>query len=474
MAAPRPNVYMFEKDHEAIKDLVRSLPGGETVASGGDLFGLWTDDGEPVVHLVTGQAGRENQQTAEPSERIKKMRIILRDKYWLPRIGKWQNMRDTEENRNKIKEALRVDKALFNLKTPPDFVLIIMVNDDNSTGKMELSPFLVPQGKAWVKGTVTLLGGENVFRKVPAVRETVGDLLLQNGGRNERESDPEVFKRKNDFASNSEKRKLPTPPDQSAVTSHDYPPSGVNASEIHYDYIAGERQGFRSSQTKDLKVFMFQEDLEMMSKLVLRCPNVETGGDLFGLWTTEGDAVLHIVLGPGKDCSRTDVSFNQDIPYLQRNGELLTNKYMLCHIGEWHSHHQMHLFHPSQGDSSTVIRHYPRGTSGFLLIIANIRGPDHVMFSPYLYTEESRSTYTKSGDVIPLRNENVFKKTKEIENSIKQGKETKRQVEVQRAMAYPMVTSHPHRNQPPRSTHSKAQNSTVEPMDCSASSTNEK
>lgn len=425
MEAPRTNVYMFEEDQEAIKDLVLSLPGGETVVIG-DLFGLWTDDEEPVVHLVTGQVGREKQQTAEPSKGIKQMRKILRDKYWLPRIGKWQYMSYTEENRKKITEALRIDKGLFNLEKPPKFVLIIMVNDDDSTGKMELSPYLVPKAADWVKGTVTLLGGGNVFRRVPAVTEITGDLLLQNGGRKERESEPEVSKRKKDFASNPEKRKLPTPPDDSGVTSRDYPPAGVNASESHCYYRGGERRGFRSSQTNDLKVFMFQEDLEMMSKLVLRYPNVETGGDLFGLWTSEGDAVLHIVLGPGKDCSRTDVSFNQDIPYLQRNGELLTNKYMLGHIGEWHSHHQLHLFHPSQGDSSTVIRHYPRGTSGFLLIIANIRGPDHVMFSPYLYTEESRSTYTKSGDVIPLRNENAFKKTKEIENSIKQGKETKR------------------------------------------------
>ena len=476
-----PNVHMFREDKNAIKYLARSLPGGETVASG-DLFGLWTDEGEPVVHLVTEQVGREKQQTEEPSEGVKNMRLFLRDKYRLPRIGKWQYMRDTRENRNKITEALRMDEALFNLKKPPEFVLIIMVNDDNSTGKMELSPYLVPNDKAWVKGSVTLLGGENVFRRVPAVRKTVGDLLLQNGEWNERESEPEVSKRKKDFASNSEKRKLPTPPDDSAVTSRDFPLAGVNVNESHYDYRV---QGFRSSQTNDLKVFMFQEDLEMMSQLVQRYPSVETGGDLFGLWTTEGDAVLHIVLGPGTDCSRTDVSFNQDIPYLKRNGELLTNKYMLSHIGEWHSHHQLRLFKPSPGDSSTVIRHYPRGTCGFLLIIANIREPNHdVVFSPYLYTEDSRSTYTKSGYVFPLPSKNVFKKTIEIKNAIKQGKETRQQVAVQRSTALPpqhpsssMVMSYPHRKQPARSIqgiHSKEHNSTVEPMEWIASSTNER
>ena len=181
---------------------------------------------------------------------------------------------------------------------------------------------------------------------------------------------------------------------------------------------------------------MFEKDIEMVQKLVLRYPDVETGGDLFGLWTTEGDAVLHIVLGPGRNCSRTDVSFNQDIPYLQRNGELLTENYMLGHIGEWHSHHQLRLFKPSQGDSSTVIRHFPRGAVyGFLLIIANIVAPDKVKLSPYLYTENSTFSYSRKGEVIPLQAQNVFKELRDIQNTIKEGRETKTDVRLQREQA---------------------------------------
>ena len=36
----------------------------------------------------------------------------------------------------------------------------------------------------------------------------------------------------------------------------------------------------------------------MMENLALRYPHLETGGDLFGLWTNEGDAVIHVLLGP--------------------------------------------------------------------------------------------------------------------------------------------------------------------------------
>ena len=183
----------------------------------------------------------------------------------------------------------------------------------------------------------------------------------------------------------------------------------------------------------DLKVYMFEEDIAMVQKLVLLYPDVETGGDLFGLWTTEGDAVLHIVLGPGKNCSRTDVSFNQDIPYLQRNGELLTENYMLVHIGEWQSYYQQRLFKPRHGDSSTVIRYFPRGAVyGFLLIIANIVEPDKVKLSPYLYTENSTFTYSRKGEVALLQAQNVFKKLRDIQDTMNVGKETKEDVRLQR------------------------------------------
>jgi len=161
----------------------------------------------------------------------------------------------------------------------------------------------------------------------------------------------------------------------------------------------------------------------MMTDLVLKYPHLETGGDLFGLWTTEGNAVLHIVLGPGQNCKRTGASFYQDIPYLKQNGELVTEDYMLCHIGEWHSHHQLHLFQPSGGDSSTVIRNYPLGVCGFLLIIANIVSPRQVEFSPYLYTKTSTYNFDQKGKIVPLRAQNAFKNIGRIRASIERGKE---------------------------------------------------
>ena len=149
--------------------------------------------------------------------------------------------------------------------------------------------------------------------------------------------------------------------------------------------------GKKCGHEEPITVHLFEHDEKRMKELVLRHPAKETGGNLFGLWTDKEEPVLHIVLGPANGCTRTEVSFYQSIPYLERVGGIVTQDYQLCHIGEWHSHHRLRLSEPSSGDSSTIIRNFPRGTCGFLLIIANIQpSSDAVTLSPYLYREGER------------------------------------------------------------------------------------
>lgn len=47
-------------------------------------------------------------------------------------------------------------------------------------------------------------------------------------------------------------------------------------------------------------IYIPQEELDFMAKVILDAPNIETGGNLFGYWTNQGDAVILYVLGPGK------------------------------------------------------------------------------------------------------------------------------------------------------------------------------
>ena len=179
--------------------------------------------------------------------------------------------------------------------------------------------------------------------------------------------------------------------------------------------------------SSEFVLYMFKEDHEQIASRVLRYPDLETGGSLFGLWTSNRDPVAHVILGPGKDSRRTGVSFFQDISYLGRVGNLLTHDYMLCHIGEWHSHHRLRLYEPSSGDVSTVVRNYPEGVHGFVLMIANIISEKDVSLSPYLFTEYSCARHIgaryEPGEVKFLDGGSPFRKLLKIDESLKKGKE---------------------------------------------------
>lgn len=127
------------------------------------------------------------------------------------------------------------------------------------------------------------------------------------------------------------------------------------------------------AKSPKFKVVMHECEYLHLCCWILKEEHLETGGDLFGLWADEETAVIQLVLGPGRKCRRTSVSFYQDIEYLSVIGSHLTSKEGICHIGEWHSHHQLGLFEPSGGDESTVWDNMPAyHLQRFLLFIANI------------------------------------------------------------------------------------------------------
>ena len=80
----------------------------------------------------------------------------------------------------------------------------------------------------------------------------------------------------------------------------------------------------RHGQREDFVMYVFKEDFNRITKWVLQYPNLETGGTLFGLWKNKRNLIAHFVLGPGECCKRTNVSFFQDISYLETVGNSLT------------------------------------------------------------------------------------------------------------------------------------------------------
>ena len=131
---------------------------------------------------------------------------------------------------------------------------------------------------------------------------------------------------------------------------------------------------------------IFESEVKEIERFVSKYPNIETGGDLFGLWKANGDPVVQLLIGPGQNCRRTSVSFHQDTNYLARVGTYVNSKFMLCHIGSWHSHHQLSLTQPSAGDRSTVCNNFPEGLKRYIMVIANITRGMSVVIHPYMFS----------------------------------------------------------------------------------------
>ncbi len=441
MVKQRQKVYLFEKDHDMIEELVRHRPTEET---GGYLFGLWTNDGEPVVHIVTGQ-GREPRLQRTLTDYSSKTGTVSRKKFLPSYIGEWQYKLRSEQKDTAAIGVVGQDFLRQNAEHKE--IVVLLVDYNNSSRQLQLSPYFLSKFSIPTKGETETLDGESVFGSDDEVKRIVSELMKKGDLKEENESKSYDLRPRKEAHGNTDEGKTEAPPNEPESTDVEMKDvSSSSHSDSKSRWPANPIPRLPRMQTdfpcnqRDFKVYLFEEDRRIMEDLVLRYKDVETGGDLFGLWTTEGDAVLHIVLGPGQDCKRTDVSFYQDIPYLQRNGELLTQNYMLCHIGEWHSHHRLHLFQPSQGDSTTVIRNYPSGTCGFLLIIANIVSPNEVKFSPYLYTANSSYHYDRKGELVVLSHPNAFKKDAAIHRSMENGKETK--INYQYTVTYQGSTTH--------------------------------
>lgn len=110
-----------------------------------------------------------------------------------------------------------------------------------------------------------------------------------------------------------------------------------------------------NENTPSPKAIIYRSELDFISRCILDYPNIETGGQLFGFWTSEGTPIVAYVIGPGINAQHHQTSFVQDQEYPDIVGRELHRRYRLLHIGEWHSHHQLDLARPSGGDVNAFV-----------------------------------------------------------------------------------------------------------------------
>ena len=200
---------------------------------------------------------------------------------------------------------------------------------------------------------------------------------------------------------------------------------GEKSPELHFKLATVQSSlavmAFFSSREEDVhprnfEVVIYEEDFKQLCAWVLMKTNIETGGDLFGLWADKHTAVIQFVVGPGQNCRRSSVSFYQDISYLEEIGSQMTKSEGVCHIGEWHSHHQLGLARPSGGDENTVWNNMPTyNLKRFVIFIANLEQSEkdsyNVNIGCFLFELESVNGKEKQLPVLQgtfkiLKNEN--------------------------------------------------------------------
>ena len=138
---------------------------------------------------------------------------------------------------------------------------------------------------------------------------------------------------------------------------------------------------------------IYQSELDFVSRWILDWKNIETGGQLFGFWTSRGVPVVLFAIGPGPKANHQATFFNQDVDYLKQVGTALLERFGLQHIGEWHSHHQLGLAVPSGHDAATMassITHLRLGR--FLMGLGNCTETE-TFFNAFEFVETRGAEY---------------------------------------------------------------------------------
>ena len=150
-----------------------------------------------------------------------------------------------------------------------------------------------------------------------------------------------------------------------------------------------ERSGVIDETRPAPYVVFYRSEIDYISRCILDYKNIETGGQLFGLWTSRGIPVIMYAIGPGRNANHQQTFFNQDLQYLREVGLPIIDHFHLEHMGEWHSHHQLGLAHPSGHDASNIIHNMQRERfRRFVLCIGNCN-PQQSVLNAFTFHEQA-------------------------------------------------------------------------------------
>ena len=130
--------------------------------------------------------------------------------------------------------------------------------------------------------------------------------------------------------------------------------------------------------------------------------NCETGGALYGLFSHAGRAVIGLAIPSGPDASNERMHFAQNPDYLMEVNRRLQEKYGVQYVGNWHSHHNLDLDHPSGGDVEQIHRVARKGNISRMVQIVITRQEDRhpsdsatMRIDTFIYADAKEGSYRR-------------------------------------------------------------------------------
>lgn len=97
-------------------------------------------------------------------------------------------------------------------------------------------------------------------------------------------------------------------------------------------------------------LIIFQSEIEAIAGLAASAGAIETGGDLYGLFSHARRPVIHLAVPDGPKAIHDHAHFRQDIEYTKQISNELRQRYATQYIGNHHSHHTLGIKGLSGGD----------------------------------------------------------------------------------------------------------------------------
>jgi len=103
-----------------------------------------------------------------------------------------------------------------------------------------------------------------------------------------------------------------------------------------------------------LYLMIFMSELRVIAGLAARAGQMETGGDLWGLFSHGRQPRILLAGGPGPAATHELAHFAQDLDFCRKMSAKLETEYGIQLPGSWHDHHRLGLDRPSPGDQAQV------------------------------------------------------------------------------------------------------------------------